>query len=279
MLKFKQLLFISFFLLVAHSNAYAADGKLLATPGVSQVEGAAGGGIVPWAQLAGYASREQVSGSGYCSKVDVDDFALKVCGVQANFFDRVEVSYAKQSFHVNPLNMDLKQDIIGAKVRVYGDLVYSKWPQISIGVQHKKLDTEAIAFALGADKKEDTDFYMASSKLHLGAMAGYNWLWNVSARYSQANQMGLLGFGANGQSKQWLVEASTAILFSRHIAVGMEFREKPDQLNLGEDHWRDVFVAWFPNKTVSVTAAWVDLGSIAGVNDQTGWYLSVTGYL
>ena len=34
----------------------AATGKLLATPGVSQIEVSAGGGLVPWAQLAGYAS-------------------------------------------------------------------------------------------------------------------------------------------------------------------------------------------------------------------------------
>jgi hypothetical protein len=279
MLKLKHLILASLLLLVVHTNVRSADGKLLATPGVSQVEGSAGGGIVPWAQLAGYASREQISGSGYCSKVSVDDFALNVCGVQANFFDRVEVSYAKQSFEVKPLNTDLKQDIVGAKVRLYGDLVYSKWPQISVGIQHKSLKTETIAFALGANKKSDTDFYIASSKLHLGAVAGYNWLWNVSLRHTQANQMGLLGFGGEGKNKQWLLEASTAVLMSRHIAIGMEFREKPDNLNLGEDHWRDVFVAWFPNKSVSVTAAWVDLGSIAAINDQTGWYLSVTGYL
>ena len=62
------------------------------------------------------------------------------------------------------------------------------------------------------------------------------------------------------------------------IAVGVEYREKSNNLGLGEQDWQDVFVAWFPNKYVSVTAAWLDLGSIAGAKDQTGWYLSVTGY-
>ncbi|ALU44015.1 hypothetical protein AT705_14330 [Pseudoalteromonas rubra] len=50
----------------------ADSGKLLATPGVSQVEGSAGGGIVPWAQLAGYASDEQWSLGGFCSRASVD---------------------------------------------------------------------------------------------------------------------------------------------------------------------------------------------------------------
>jgi len=47
---------------------------------------------------------------------------------------------------------------------------------------------------------------------------------------------------------------------------------------LGEQDWKDLFVAWMPNKHVSVTAAYLDLGNIAGASDQTGWYLSVTGY-
>jgi hypothetical protein len=37
-------------------------------------------------------------------------------------------------------------------------------------------------------------------------------------------------------------------------------------------------VAWFPNKVISVTAAWLDLGDIAGAKSQKGAYFSVTGY-
>jgi len=45
-------------LLATSFSSLASDGKLLATPGVSQIEGSGGGGIVPWAQLAGYASED-----------------------------------------------------------------------------------------------------------------------------------------------------------------------------------------------------------------------------
>jgi hypothetical protein len=38
-------------------------------------------------------------------------------------------------------------------------------------------------------------------------------------------------------------------------------------------------VAWFPNKHFSVTLAYVDLGSIAAIDKQTGWYLSTMWYL
>lgn len=255
-----------------------AGGKILATPGVSQIEGSAGGGLVPWAQLAGYATEDEIAASGFCSRVKVDDFSLNACGAQANFYDRVEVSYAQQSFYVNPLDTHLKQAILGAKVRLYGDVVYSDLPQVSVGIQSKKLDTSAIAFALGAEKDHGTDVYLAMSKLHLGVVDGYNWLWNITARSTDANQMGLLGFGGPDSSRTIQLEASTALLLDRHLAIGFEFRQKPDNLNIGESHWRDIFIAWFPNKHFSTTVAYVDLGNIAGINNQTGWYLSLMGY-
>ena len=260
------------------SSGLAASGKLLATPGVSQVEGSAGGGIVPWAQLAGYASDDEVAINGFCSRADVSDYRLDVCGAQLNIYDRVELSYAEQRFEVPALNTDIEQSITGAKVRLYGDIVYSKWPQLSLGVQHKSLDDGSIANLLGAEDTSGTDIYLAASKLHLGALVGYNWFWNTTFRYSDANQLGLLGFGGPDSDKELLFEASTAVFLTHQIAVGVEYREKSNNLGLGEQDWQDVFVAWFPNKYVSVTAAWLDLGSIAGAENQTGWYLSVTGY-
>jgi len=260
------------------SSGLAASGKLLATPGVSQVEGSAGGGIVPWAQLAGYASDDEIAINGFCSRADVSDYRLDVCGAQLNIYDRVEFSYAEQRFEVPALNTDIEQSITGAKIRLYGDIVYSKWPQLSLGVQHKSLDDGSIANLLGAKDTSGTDIYLAASKLHLGALAGYNWFWNTTFRYSDANQLGLLGFGGPDSDKELLFEASTAVFLTHQIAVGVEYREKSNNLGLGEQDWQDVFVAWFPNKYVSVTAAWLDLGSIAGAKDQTGWYLSVTGY-
>ncbi|MDW7550372.1 DUF3034 family protein [Pseudoalteromonas peptidolytica] len=258
--------------------AYGAVGKLLATPGVSQIEGSAGGGIVPWAQLAGYASQDEWSVSGFCSRASLKNYQLDVCGVQANLFNRVELSFARQNFDVDALNLDIEQDIVGAKVRLYGDIIYSKYPQLSIGAAHKSLDDALVADLLGAKDDVGTDYYIAASKLHLGAIAGYNWFWNVTLRHSRANQLGILGYGGVSNSSPWQLEASSAIFLSRQWAIGAEYRQKSNNLGLGESDWKDLFVAWFPNKSVNVTAAWLDLGMIAGQPAQTGWYLSFTGY-
>lgn len=266
-------------LLLFVSTSTLAGGKLLATPGVSQVEGSAGGGLVPWAQLAGYATEDEVSASAFCTHAKVDDFQLDVCGAQVNVYDRVEFSYAEQRFDVEPLSLELKQRIFGTKFRLFGDLIYSPWPQVSLGVQHKFLETEEVAFALGAEEDQGTDVYLAASKLHLGAAFGYNLLWNTTLRHTKANEMGLLGFGGPDKGSPLHAEASAAVLLNKHFAIGIEYRQKPDNLGLEEDDWQDLFVAWFPNKHVSLTAAYLDLGAIAAVEDQTGWYISLTGYL
>ena len=76
-----------------------------------------------------------------------------------------------------------------------------------------------------------------------------------------------------------------AWLVNRQLAVGAEARAKPDNLNrsvlgtgaLKEDDWYDVLVVWAPNKNVSLTVAWVDLGKIVPAlqpKRQTGGYLS-----
>ncbi|MCK8107379.1 DUF3034 family protein [Pseudoalteromonas sp. 2CM41L] len=265
-------------LLSSSFSGLASEGKLLATPGVSQIEGSGGGGIVPWAQLAGYASEDEFSVNGFCSRADVTDYTLDVCGAQVNLFNRVELSYAQQRFDVPALDTEIEQSITGAKIRLYGDIVYSDWPQLSVGIQHKSLDDGAVATLVGAQDTSGTDYYLAASKLHLGAVGGLNWFWNVTTRYSEANQLGLLGYGGANDDAKILFEGSTAVFLSRSVAVGIEYRQKSNNLNLGEQDWKDLFVAWMPNKHVSVTAAYLDLGSIAGASDQTGWYLSVTGY-
>jgi hypothetical protein len=277
MVKIKYL-FVSVLLLVSLPTFANSSGKLLATPGVSQVEGSGGGGIVPWAQLAGYASEDEFSVNGFCSRADVSDYALNVCGAQLNLFNRVELSYAKQEFDVPALNTEIEQSITSAKIRLYGDIVYSQWPQLSLGIQYKSLDDGTVAKLVGAEDTSGTDYYLAASKLHLGALAGYNWFWNVTTRYSEANELGLLGYGGGNADSAFLFEGSTAVFLSRELAIGIEYRQKANNLNLGEQDWKDVFVAWMPNKNVSVTAAYLDLGRIAGADDQTGWYLSVTGY-
>ena len=264
--------------------AFAGDGRLLATGGASPIEGSAGGGIVPWAVLSGYGAEEQNGATAFLTRVDTGDYALDAAGFAVTFRNRLELSVARQRFDLGELQRQLSlpwsslgQDVLGAKLRVAGDLVYTKSPQVSVGVQHKRMRDGALPLALGAGDDQGTDAYVSATKLFLDAAGGYQLLVNGTVRSTRANQTGLLGFGGDRKRGRSLVgEASVAVMLNPQWAVGYEYRQKPDNLGFArEDDWQDVFVAWFPGKHASVVVAYADLGDIATLRNQRGAYLSL----
>ncbi|WP_137167102.1 DUF3034 family protein [Salinimonas lutimaris] len=267
-------------LLFCGFNACAGTGKIIATAGLLQIEGSGGGGVVPWATLTGYDSRSQTSATAYATRLSVDDFRLNSFGAALSFYDRVEISLARLNLDVKPLNTNIAQTVAGAKIRLYGDVVYSAWPQVSAGIQYKHLQDSHIASSLGVLHTSGTDWYLAATRVHLGMVAGYNLVWNATIRYTDANQLGLLGFGnQQGHNRKLVGEGSAAVLLSDHLAIGIEYRQRPDNLAIGESAIRDVFVTYIPSKLFNITMAWVDLGSVAGLDDQQGIYLSLGGQL
>ncbi|AMV08963.1 MULTISPECIES: DUF3034 family protein [Xanthomonas] len=265
-------------------HARAGDGRLLATGGVSMIEGSSGGGIVPWATLSGYGTRDELGTVAFATHVDSGDYRLDVQGAALTVGNRLELSLARQRLDLGTLQdrlglpwNALGQDVFGAKVRLAGDLVYGHAPQVSLGVQYKRLRNGTLPLAIGARDDHGTDIYVSASRLLLQGAAGYQLLLNGTLRATRANQAGLLGFGGDRRNSYRLVpEVSVAVVLSPSWVVGAEYRDKPNNLGFArEQAWADAFVAWFPNKHVSLTAAWADLGDIATLADQRGPYLSL----
>ena len=268
-------------------------GKLLLTSGVSSIDGAAGGGLTPWAVTGSHATDDRIGASAHLTRVVLQDYALTGYGVAVAWGDRVEASLARQDFDtrgsIAPLGfpgLRLKQTIVGVKVRVAGDAILDSdrlMPQIAIGIQYKDLDAASFApvlRSLGA-RTQGTDFYVSATKLFLAQSV----LLNGTLRATRANQNGLLGFGSTKEDDYRLqAEVSAALLLRKDVAIGIEYRAKPDNLNgvafgrgLREDDWKDAFIAWTPAKWVSLTLAYVDLGHIVPAltpKRQTGTYLS-----
>ncbi|HEX5342300.1 MAG TPA: DUF3034 family protein [Duganella sp.] len=264
-------------------------GKLLATGGVSQVEGAGGGGITPWALITSYGSRDSWGANAHYTAIHTQDYQLKTYGVAVGMRDRLELSFANQEFtgSLAPLDkLNIKQDIVGLKYRVLGDAVYEQdsWvPQVAVGVMYKKNKgihgLEALGVTnvkqLGAKDDSGYDYYVSATKIYLE----YSLLLNATLRATRANQMGILGFGGDRNDDTRLKpEFSAAYLINRKLAVGAEYRFKPHNLGVDDEKaYYDAFVAWFPTRNFSVTAAYANLGDITIFNPkkQKGWYLSL----
>jgi hypothetical protein len=297
---------VSATLALAATVAHADTGKLLLTGGVSTIAGSAGGGLTPWAVIGSNATEGEVGFSGYATRAATQDYGLNGYGVAVGLHDRVELSLARQDFDASPaiaLNgiapfgvtpgQHIQMDIVGIKVKVAGDAVLNadSWmPQIAVGLEHKRVRTGSIGSVLDflGTQTSGTDVYVSATKLLLAQSL----LVNGTLRSTNANQNGLLGFGAAapGKNRRSLQpEFSVAYLISKNLAVGAEVRFKPNNLQalgaaaglgaaLREDDWKDIFIAWAPSKNLSLTLAYVDLGRIVpGITNhrrQTGYYLS-----
>ena len=266
------------------ASAHAGD-RLEWTGAVTQIEGAAGGGLVPWALISGLGTDDQFGATAFATYSNTQDFTLRSGGASVGFDDRVELSVARQRFDAGSVlpGLTLGQDIVGMKLRIAGDAVFSPdkiLPQIAVGAQWKHtLDFDQIPQAVGAAHGSDVDLYIAATKVYFAALEGHNVILDATLRRTRANQFGLLGFGSNvagADGYTYVPEVSAAVWLNDQFLFGSEYRDKPDNLSaFRENSAADIFLAWGPFKDLTLTAAWTDLGRIAGKAPQRGLYVSL----
>ena len=267
--------------------SHAVSGRLLATGGVTEFEGSGGGGLTPWALITGLETNDQVGASADCTYIKPQHFALTSCGAALGIDNRVEISYTHQTFNLDDVapGKSIEQNIYGAKVRLLGDAVIDQdrwWPQIAAGLQYKRNeDFGFIPRLIGARSASGTDFYVSATKIVLAGPLSRTWLVDVTVRATKANQFGILGFGGDrDEAYSYEPEASLAVFLTDSLVLGGEYRDKPNNLAaFREQSAHDAFLAWFPWKHVSLTAAYVDLGNIATHAGQHGWYIALQGSL
>ncbi|MBU2840810.1 DUF3034 family protein [Acidithiobacillus thiooxidans] len=326
------------------SSCLFGQGRILGTGAVTAIDGAAGGGINPWAVISGYGTNQQIGATAFYSHVLLNNYNMDAYGASVGLFNRIELSFARQSFglgntgaaldqaingyaygklgvtpNAEELNApaytalvahglttpgpaffgnsyELNQDIVGIKARLFGNVVYDQnwWePEVSVGVDfHHNEMPKNLATTLHV-ARNGVSYYLSATKVWINGIFGLTTLADVNIDVTNANQQGLLGFGgADGMGYKVLPAASVGVFLNRHVVLGAEYRDMPqNQLiapssnkllgALGDQvsktsAWKDVYVAWFPYKQLSLTAAYVDLGTIATMKNQNGLYLSLT---
>ncbi len=304
-------------------------GGLITTGAVTAVGGAAGGGIVPWALIGGYTTKDQVGGTAFYTHVFLRNYQLATYGGLFALSNRVEVSFAHQDFELGGTggtldgkiigalglpsstpasalphalqlnNANLNQDIIGVKVRLYGNAVYDQdtlIPEISAGYEYHHNENTSFVRAIGT-RPSGNEFYLAATKVWLHGLFGHYTMVTGTLDFTNAIQNGLLGFGGvgtNGPKTGYHVEPEFAVGYwiNNNLVIGGEYRFMPhyqvvapgnvpgfgplgNALSKTSD-WKDLYVAYFPVKYFSVTLAYADLGTIASEKNQNGVYLSGT---
>jgi hypothetical protein len=265
-------------------------GKLPLTAGFTDIDGAGGGGLVPWATITGYGTDESWGANAHFTAVPLNDFRLLSYGVAVGVLDRIEASVTEDHLDVTStlLNgLSVSQQVYGLKVRLTGDVVYDQdsWaPQTALGAEYRRntgISGESGLTnprQLGAQGDSDTDFYLSATKV----MLAQSLLLDLTLRYTKANEFGLLGFGGDlhrGRSVE--PEATVAYLVLRTVAIGTEYRAKPHNLSVDDERgaW-DAFVAWTVSRHFSAVAGFVSLGSVLSPvtsvsRSQNGAYLSL----
>lgn len=277
----KSKVLIGILTLLLSSTLHAGD-RLLATGGVAQVEGSGGGGLVPWALITGYGTKDQVGASTFYTQARTrGGFEMGIYGVGVGFNNRVEVSLSQLHFDLGNTvpGETIRLNTLGIKTRLFGDAVYDQdsWmPQVSAGIHIKHNEDMFIPSALGAKKSTGVDVYLAATKLFLNAVAGRNLLVNFTVQATKANQFGLLGFGGDNADHYKIQPAmSVGLMLTDNFVLGFEYRAKPNNLSaFKEEDAKDIFIAWFPVRNLSLTAAYIDLGNIANKENQYGYWLS-----
>jgi len=180
-------------------------GKLPLTAGFTDVDGAGGGGLVPWATITGYGTDTSWGANAHYTLVPLNDFRLQSYGFAVGAIDRIETSATHDEFKATsgPLNgLKVEEQVFGLKLRLMGDAVYDQdsfAPQTAVGIEYKR-NTGISDFTgltdpklIGARGNSGTDFYLAATKVLLAQSL----VLDITLRYTNANEFGLLGFGGD----------------------------------------------------------------------------------
>src|SRR5260221_7311754 len=119
------------------NDSRADEGKLLLTGGVTELEGAGGGGLVPWALITGYETRDGVGADAHYTHANLGNYQVNAAGVAVGLFDRFELSYVNVALSggvAGSLNggPTISENVVCAKLRLFGRAGYcpgSRVPQ------------------------------------------------------------------------------------------------------------------------------------------------------
>ncbi len=296
------------------------------------IDSGGGGAIVPWAYISNAPKKGGIGMPAASIWTWVSDsYTINFWPVAVSIGDRLELGFAYQNLDISTLKSDLRGDsaaALGANrldtkldnlqmITAHAKFQFVKesenWPAMAISVSYKKaLDVDELDDNLTANVRNAGLVAANGPKVmewmgvddddgfEVNLMATKLWktkipiLTAVNLRYTQANQLGFLGF-----SDDWSLnpEFTLAILPEPNVAIGIEYRKKPDELKsvndylrantavpglgtlndytFGEDDFIDFFVAYLPTPNLTIAAGIANIGNVVHRETKSIWAFNI----
>ena len=264
------------------------------------IEGYSGGAITPMAYLCNYCNcgcggKHMTAPAVSYSYVNLSTKHLHTFAVTQTFWNRIELGYAMNQLWLGSLYDDVRkagldpvrEDVILHHFNVRGKLLEENsfglpLPAITAGVHFKyNYGIEDInrrlnrAFdTIGYSKNYGVDYTLTATKMFPTLAFGRPVILTGGLRFSEAAQLGLLGFGDTYRPS---FEGSVVCLPTDWLALGYEFRQKRNpygelsSLIGAEDNWHALSVSVIASKHLTITAVAGLFGNIANANADNSW--------
>jgi len=200
--------------------------------------------------------------------------------------DRLELGYGINALSLNDLpdavfggtGMEIGDDTVflhnlNARLALIkeNDFGLSWMPALTFGTHYKYNDTvnridsdlNGTLNAIGIEDNSGIDYTLYATKM-LNFLPR-PLLINFGLRSSEAAQIGLLGFT---DDRKLLVEGNVVLFLTDRLAMGAEYRQKPDNyqsingLVAQEDDWWSLVAAYVVNDNLTVSGGYFNLGDV-----------------
>ena len=286
------------FFLVIFIAVNLMDSQGFCAPPFMTLEGVGGGGLVPGASLVNPPQKGKLIGKPAFSHWSIIGGGNNIYtfGLAISFAERFELGYVLEVNDFHRLRHDIKRDSKGAldvkEPWIYMSDIHFKTllireseyiPAFAITCEFKINDTiqtinDNIGKALdpvGYDNDMGVDFDFSFSKT-LKDLFYYPCIINANLRLTRGHYLGLLGFGPDYKANG---ELSLAFMIHSKVVFGMEARQQNDKIkalplqgySMEEDTIWDTFVAFFPNRKLSIVVAFCRFGNI--VNKDVNFFV------
>lgn len=217
--------------------------------------------------------------------------------ITETLFGRLELGYAPSRFGVGNLVDDVKS-VTGVTIKdnvvlhnlnarflaVKENSFDLPLPALTFEAQYKyndgidKIDKElgGALTNIGYKREDGVDFVLTATKA-FPKVFGRPLILSAGVRFSQAEQLGYLGFGDTYKAT---FEGNVVYLITDHIALATEFRGKAGQYNqivagnktlIGvEDDWWTVGAAYIINPHATVTVGYGNFGQLLNTTEDKG---------